>query len=133
VRHSLTLVGTYALSSALQLGGRYGFSTGRTYTPVIARSYDAGRGIWRPTFGENNSGSLPDYHRFDLRLTRLFSIPRGVGLPASSVCAAYAEVMNALATRNVLEYVYSPDYGERYERDSYFARRLIVTGVALTW
>jgi hypothetical protein len=133
VRHSLTLVGTYSLNPALQIGGRYGFSTGRTYTPVIGRSYDAARGIWRPILGENNSGQLPDYHRLDIRLTRLFSIPRGMGLRASSVCAAYAEVMNALGTRNVLEYTYSPDYSERYERETYFARRLIVTGVALTW
>jgi hypothetical protein len=133
VKHSLTLVADYQLMSAWMLGARYGYSSGRPYTPVVGRAYDGARGIWRPIFGENHSGLLPDYHRLDARVTRLFSIPKGAGLPASSVCAAYAEIMNVLGTRNVLEYTYSEDYSRREARESYFARRLIVAGVALTW
>jgi len=133
VKHSLTLISTYQLRSAWQLGARYGFSSGRPYTPVVGRQYDAARGIWRPVFGENHSASLPDYHRVDARVTRLFSLPKGIGFPASSVCAGYAEIMNLLGTRNVLEYFYNADYSQRYQRDSYFARRLVVAGVVLTW
>jgi hypothetical protein len=133
VRHALTLVSDYRLMSAWMLGARYGFSSGRAYTPVVGRVYDGARGIWRPIFGENHSGRLPDYHRLDARVTRLFSLPKGAGLPASSVCAAYLEIMNALGIRNVLDYTYNEDYSRREARDSYFARRLIVAGVALTW
>ncbi len=133
VKHGLTLVSQYQWSGRWQAGARYSFATGHRYTPVVGRSYDPGRAIWRPVFGDHNSARLPDYHRLDLRATRLFSLPKAAGLPASSVCAAYVEAMNVLAIRNVLEYVYNSDYSRRYSRDSYFSRRFIVAGVALTW
>ncbi len=38
-----------------------------------------------------------------------------------------------LGIRNVLDYVYSPDYSARYRTDSYFSRALPVLGVTLTW
>jgi vitamin B12 transporter len=133
VKHSLTLVSTYQVRSAWQLGGRYGYSSGRPYTPVIGRTYDAGRALWRPVFGEHQSARMPDTHRLDARVTRLFSLPKGIGLPASSICVGYAEIMNVLATHNALEYYYNADYSQRYARASYFARRLIVAGFALTW
>jgi hypothetical protein len=133
VKHSVTLVNQYQVASAWQVGARYGFSTGRHYTPVVDRTWDPARAIWRPVFGEHNSAVMPDYHRLDVRATRLFSLPRGAGMPASSVCAAYVEAMNVLAIRNPLEYVYNSDYSRRYTRDSYFSRRFLVAGVALTW
>ncbi len=133
VKHTLTLVGQYQVSSSWQLGARYGFSSGRPYTPVVGRTWDPGRGIWRPVLGENHSALLPEYHRLDLRATRLFSIPAVWGLRPSSMCAAYVEGMNVLGIRNVLEYVWNADYSRRTARDSYFARRLLVAGVALTW
>jgi vitamin B12 transporter len=133
VKHSLTLVTQYALTGKWHFGARYGHSTGRPYTPVIGRSFDPGRRIWRPILGENHSDRLPDYHRLDLRATRLFSIPAGLGLPSSSVCALYVECMNALGTRNVLRWVWNSDYSQRYPDESYFSRRLAVAGLALTW
>jgi len=33
----------------------------------------------------------------------------------------------------VLEYVYTEDYSTRYERLSYFSRRMLVAGFGLTW
>jgi hypothetical protein len=41
--------------------------------------------------------------------------------------------MNALDTRNVLDYSYNLDYSERRAVDSYFSRRMAVAGFALTW
>jgi hypothetical protein len=133
VRHSITLVAQQALTSKLQLGARYGHTSGRPFTPVLGRTFDPDRRIWRPIFGENNSDVMPDYHRLDVRVTRLFTIPSGLGLPSSSVCAAYVEVMNALDTGNVLRWVYNSDYSARYPDYSYFSRRLAVAGLALTW
>jgi hypothetical protein len=133
VRHSVTLVAQYELAPKWRLGSRYGHSSGRPYTPVVGRRYDPARDLWRPIFGENNSGTLPDYHRLDVRLSRLFSIPKGLGLPSSSVCAFYVEAMNVLGTENVLDYIYNRDYSRRYEDLSYFSRRLAVAGLALTW
>lgn len=133
VAHSITLVSQYALTSKWNLGARFGHSSGRPYTPVVGRTYDPARDIWRPIFGENNSGLMPDYHRLDVRASRLFSIPSRVGIPQSSVCVLYVEVMNALDTANVIDWVWNPDYSQRYPDYSYFSRRLAVAGLALTW
>ena len=133
VRHSGTVVGTYQLTPRLQVGGRFGHSTGRPITPVVARSYDPARDIWRPIYGDHNSDQLPDYQRLDLRVTRLFSLRGGIGLPASSVCVMYVEAMNVLGARNTLDYVYNADYTERRATESYFSRRIAVAGFGLTW
>jgi hypothetical protein len=133
VRHTLTLVGQYRVSSRWQVGGRLGYSSGRPYTPVVGRIRDEARGIWRPVFGENDSALLPEYRRLDLRLTRFFTPPRVLGLRPGSRCVGYIEGMNALGLRNVLEYNWDADYVRRTARESYFARRLLVAGFLLTW
>jgi hypothetical protein len=115
------------------MGARFGHASGRPYTPVVGRTYDAARDLWQPVEGENNSDRLPDYRRLDVRLTRLFSLPAAMGLPSSNVCVFYVEAMNVLGTRNVLEYVYNSDYSQRYEQLSYFSRRMAVAGFALSW
>jgi hypothetical protein len=84
-------------------------------------------------YGEHGSATYPDYHRLDLRLTRLFSLPAMGALRASGVCVFYVEGLNMLNTPNVLEYVYDEDYTTRYSRLSYFSRRMLVAGFGLTW
>jgi len=68
-----------------------------------------------------------------VRLTRLFSLPAMGSLRASGVCVFYVEGINVLGIPNVLEYVYTEDYSTRYERLSYFSRRMLVAGFGLTW
>ena len=103
------------------------------YTPVVGATYDAGRDLWRPVEAENNSGTMPAFHRLDLRLTHLFSMPSMMHLPESQVCVAYVEALNVLNIRNILEYHYNEDYSQRFEQDSYFSRRMLVAGVSLSW
>jgi vitamin B12 transporter len=133
VRHSLSLVGQYTLTPSWSVGARYAASSGRPYTPVTGATYDEARGIWRPTFAENNSGLMPAHHRLDLRITHLFSLPRIAALPASSVCVAYMEGLNVLGIRNTLEYHWNEDYTVRSAQDSYFSRRMLVFGAGLAW
>lgn len=133
VKHTLALVSTYRVTSSWSLGGRYGWNSGHPYTPVVGRTYDPSRQLWRPIFGENQSAWLPAYHRVDVRATKLFSMPKGAGFPATGVCVAYVEALNVLNTRNVLRYDYNADYSQRYARDSYFARRIAVAGFSLSW
>ncbi|HVP15525.1 MAG TPA: TonB-dependent receptor, partial [Terriglobales bacterium] len=133
VEHSVTLVGLYQASARLHLGVRYGYGSGQPYTPVVGRRWDAVRGLWFPVFGENYSARIPPYHRLDLRVTRLLEPPHVLGLRPSSTCAAYLEGLNVLGIRNVLEYDWNADYTQRVSRESYFARRMLVAGFALTW
>jgi hypothetical protein len=133
VGHAFTLVARYALTPRWRVGARYGFNTGRPYTPVLGRRPDYVRGMWRPVFGEQNSDRLPDYRRLDLRGTREFTLPARLGLPASGACELYVEILNVLDTRNVLDYVYREGYTRRYPTYSYFSDRLAVAGLTLTW
>ncbi len=133
VRHTGTAVLEVAVDPRLQLGLRYGYSSGHPWTPVVARMWDPGRAIWRPIFGENQSAWFPEYRRLDARLTRLFRMPPMLGLPAGNISVFYIEGMNVLGLRNVLDYVYNSDYSRRYTRESYFGRALLVAGVGLTW
>jgi hypothetical protein len=133
VAHSATLVATYAWRPTIHFGGRYSVSSGRPYTPILGGAYDSTAARWQPIQAENRSGLMPFYQRLDLRVTQLFSLPAGGGLPASSVCVLYVEVLNALDIRNVLDYSYNEDYSQRTEVDSYFGKRMAVAGVAMTW
>ncbi len=128
-----TRVQRYQGTPRFHAGARYSHSTGRRYTPVVGATFDAGESRWRPVLGENQSGRMPDYHRVDLRLMRLFSLPQTGRVRASNVCVMYAEALNVLGIRNVLDYWYNEDYSERRDIDSYFSRRMIVAGVALSW
>lgn len=133
VRHTLTLVGQYQHSMRWMYGLRWSYASGRPYTPVTGATWDPGRAFWHPVYGEHGSGVMPAYHRLDLRMTRLFSIPRAGALPASNVCVLYAECMNVLGTANVLDWSYNSDYTRRIANRSYFSRRLVVAGFSLSW
>ena len=133
VRHSLTLVGTYQLRPFTSLGARWGYSSGRPFTPILGGVFNSSTGRWTPVSAENQSGLLPDHKRLDVRLSQLFTLPTMMGVPASSVCVMYVEWLNALGTRNVLDYAYSRDYSRRLTIDSYFSRSEAVAGFALTW
>jgi hypothetical protein len=133
VRHTGTAVLEVAVDPRWQLGVRYGYNSGHPWTPVVGRTWDPTRSIWRPVFGENQSAWFPEYRRLDARLTRLFRLPAMLGLQAGSVSVFYVEGMNVLGLKNVLDYVYTSDYSRRYTRESYFSRALLVAGVGLTW
>ena len=120
------MIGVYRIG-AYELGARFEMYTGFPYTPIVGATFDAGRNVWHPVMGENQSALTPAYDRVDLRLTRLFS------LPGSNICVAYAECMNILGTANVLDYSYNADYTRRTANRSYFSRRLIVAGFSLSW
>lgn len=133
VKHSLTLVSTYQYNSAWAVGARYSASSGRPYTPILGGTYDPARDLWHPIEGVDNTGLMPAYQRLDLRVTRLFSMPAGMGLPASGVCVAYCEGLNVLGIANTLDYTYNFDYSQRTAQSSYFDRRMLVFGVGLSW
>ena len=133
VKNSLTLVGEYQPNDRWQTGVRWTHTSGAPYTPIVGAVFDPIEDVWHPVEGAHGSALLPAYDRLDVRLMRLFSLPRAAGLPASGVCVAYLEALNVLDTPNVLDYVYNTDYSERYADFSYFSRRMLVAGVGLTW
>ncbi|MBD3181442.1 TonB-dependent receptor plug domain-containing protein [Candidatus Poribacteria bacterium] len=107
--HVLTAVANYKITPSMELGGKWRYSTGTPYTPVIGATevYNPITGTigWNPIYGADNSERLSPYHRLDLRLSKYFSI-KGVQM------SAYLEIMNVYNRKNVMALDYNDDYTE---------------------
>ncbi len=66
-----TLVTNYKLSNEWTMGAKWNYHSGTPYTPVIGATQD-GTGRYIPAYAPVNSGTLPEYHRLDLRFERSY-------------------------------------------------------------
>ncbi len=122
VKHNFSCVLKYNLSSNLEIGLSYKFSTGRPYTPIIGSIYHQSVDVYEPIYGVKNSGRYPDYQRFDVRLNYIIKFGK------DGFAVFYIEMINVLNKRNIMDYTYSRDYSIREPLLSYFGRRTIVFG-----
>jgi hypothetical protein len=106
------LVAKYKMSDQLSLGAKWEYHSGTPYTPVLGTSgtYPDGRPI--PVYGGVNSGTMPPYHRLDLRLDRHF-------VYNTWKLNTYFELNNAYFRKNIIGYSYSPDYTSRKPVESF--------------
>ena len=81
--------------------------SGRPYTAVTGRSWDAVNNRWVAEYGEHNAERLPTYYKVDLRIGRelLFNESRA---------KFYLDLQNVTFAKNIVEY----DYGDEYEKIS---------------
>ncbi len=98
-----TLVGNYKLSEAWSFGMKWNFHSGSPYTPIVgtAGTYVDGRPI--PVYAAVNSGTLPVYHRLDLRVDRNYVFDRWK-------LKTYFELNNIYQRKNVVGYSYNGSY-----------------------
>jgi hypothetical protein len=98
-----TLVGTYKLSENWSLGGKWAFHSGTPYTPIVGTSgnYSDGRPI--PVYAAVNSGTLPVYHRLDLRLDRNYVFDKWK-------FNTYFELNNIYQRKEIVGYTYNANY-----------------------
>lgn len=101
-----TVVTTYKLDEDWTLGAKWNGHSGTPYTPINGTSgnYPDGRPI--PNYGAINSGTLPFYHRLDVRLDRQLKMD-GYQLEM------YFEWNNLYQQKNVVGYSYDPTYTEK--------------------
>jgi len=100
--HSLTAVGTYAISPRWRVGARVRYATGNPYTPVAA-AYREDDGGWVPLDGPTLSERLPDFFQLDLRVDRTWRRPWGV-------MNLYVDVQNVLNRKNAEGITYNADF-----------------------
>ncbi|HLY95855.1 MAG: carboxypeptidase regulatory-like domain-containing protein [Sideroxydans sp.] len=98
-----TLVGTYKLSEAWSFGMKWNYHSGTPYTPIVGTSgtYADGRPI--PVYAAVNSGTLPVYHRLDLRVDRNYVFNRWK-------LNTYFELNNVYQRQNIVGYSYNGNY-----------------------
>ena len=104
-----TLVATYKSDIAgIVLSGKWSYHSGAPYTPINGNSgqYPAPDNSFIPNYGTVNSGTLPAYHRLDLRLDRNF-------VYNTWKLNTYFELNNVYQRQNVVGYSYDPSYTKR--------------------
>jgi len=99
-----TLVGTYKLSENWSFGAKWAFHSGTPYTPINGTTgaiYPDGRPV--PAYAAVNSGTLPVYHRLDLRLDRNYVFNKWK-------FNTYFELNNIYQRKEVVGYTYNTTY-----------------------
>lgn len=103
---SATLISNYKISQEWSLGSKWAYTSGRPYTPITGTNgtYADGRPI--PVYAAINSGTLPDYHRLDLRIDRHL-------IYDTWKFNAYFELNNIYRRQNIVGYDYGPNYDKK--------------------
>ncbi len=102
-----TLVATYKSDvPGVSLSVKWNYHSGAPYTPINGTSGTYPDGSLIPNYGAVNSGTLPAYHRLDLRLDRNY-------VYNTWKLNAYFELNNAYQRQNVVGYSYDPTYTKR--------------------
>jgi hypothetical protein len=101
------------LPASFGFGATFRAASGKPYTPVVGAEA-SGTG-YLPVYGPINSERTPVYQRFDLTLSRAFSVDRIAVMP-------YLGVNNVLNHNNIFEYVYSADFSQRRPATSTYGR-----------
>ncbi|MBI3611452.1 MAG: TonB-dependent receptor [Nitrospirae bacterium] len=103
---AITLVGSYQLTQRWNLGGRWRFTSGAPYTPVIGSAFDPVNNRYDPIYGEVNSRRLPPSHRLDLRAEYKKAYD-------TWILTTYLEIWNVYNRRNPIGIDYSDDFSEK--------------------
>lgn len=97
-----TLVTRYKLNDDWTMGAKWNYHSGTPYTPVIGRHQDL-TGRWLPDYAAINSGTLPDYHRLDIRFDRNYVFD-------TWKLNTYFELNNVYFQKNIAGYRYDATY-----------------------
>jgi hypothetical protein len=102
-RHVLTMLGSYKLTSSVNLGGRFRYSSGVPQTPVAFVIFDSDHDLYLPVEGPRYSDNLPDFHQLDVRVDKTFRFK-------SWKMSGYLEVLNIYNKKNPETTRYNFDY-----------------------
>jgi hypothetical protein len=103
--HNLIAVGSYTLGP-WEFGGRWQYSTGNPFTPVLDSLYLSDFNVYIPVYGEVNSERLTPAHQLDLRVDRKWRF-RHWSL------SAYLDITNVYANPRTLGYQYNFNFKQR--------------------
>jgi hypothetical protein len=101
-----SLVANYKLTQEWSVGGKWTYTSGRPYTPIVGTNGTYSDGRPKPVYDGINSGTLPDYHRLDLRIDRHL-------LYDTWKLNAYFELNNVYQRENIVGYDYGPNFDKK--------------------
>ena len=118
IRHS----GTAILSRKFKTGSlsiRFSAASGRPYTPLLERVWDAEEAAYTPIWGPAMSARYPSYSRMDFSGTKNLTVLK-------KLVVLYFGVTNLLDAHNTIRYDYASDYSGRLDQQSIFGRTLFL-------
>ncbi len=103
---NITWITLYKLSDNWTMGSKWTYTSGLPYTPITGTNgtYSDGRPI--PVYAPINSGTLPDFHRLDLRFDRHYVFD-------TWKLNLYFELNNVYFRKNIVGYDYGPNYDKK--------------------
>ncbi len=101
-----TLVTTYLLNDDWTVGAKWTAHSGTPYTPINGTNGTFIDGRPKPNYAAINSGTLPFYHRLDVRLERELKMD-------GYTLEMYFEWNNLYGQKNIDGYSYDPTYSEK--------------------
>lgn len=102
---NVTLITNYKLNDNWTMGAKWNYHSGTPYTPVLGATPDS-TGRYIPVYAAVNSGTLPDYHRLDLRFDRNFVFDKWK-------LNTYFELNNVYFQENLSGYRYDATYAKK--------------------
>jgi hypothetical protein len=123
--HNVSLVANVLLPWAIHVSLRFRYATGNPYTPVDLEASRAARSDGDPATpypvysSDHNGARLPDYHRLDVRVDKIFAFKRW-GF------SVYADVINLYDRDNVVQRLPDSDFTKM--RDVYDGLGFLVVG-----
>jgi len=105
--HTLTALASYKIGDTWRIGGRFRFSTGLPYTPIVGSIYSADADAYLPIADSKiNEKRNPPMHQLDLRVDKAWIFNRWV-------LSLYLDVQNVYFQRQPLGYMYNYDYTKK--------------------
>ena len=98
--HNFTLAAGYKLSNKWQIGVKFQYASGSSYTPVVGAVQKDGE--WYVVDGAQNSARYTNYHKLDIRVERYFHF-------SNWTLRAYLDLWNVYNRKNVFCYNYEVD------------------------
>jgi len=106
--HNLVLVGSrsFGKNDQWQLGGRFQFTTGKPYTPVLGTVFMADLQRYQPIFAPVNSSRMSPMHQLDLRLDHWWQFQHWK-------LSTYLDVQNVYYHASTMDYRYNQDFTKK--------------------
>lgn len=118
ITHSVTGIFTWKLKRG-SLGIRYSIASGRPFTPLAGREWDAESTAYFPVWGAPMSDRYPAYERLDLNGSLQFDAFR-------RMIIVYFGITNLLNNGNISRYEYGDDFAGRRDQQSIFGRSIFL-------
>ena len=118
IAHSATGIFTWKLKRG-SLGIRYSLASGRPFTPLAGREWDAENQGYLPLWGTPYSDRYPAYQRMDLNGSLNFDLWKRMVI-------LYFGITNVLNNGNISRYEYGLDFSGRKDQQSIFGRSLFI-------